>query len=105
MHGMRVIGRERLAQFAERHPGARAALDAWYRTARAARWASIADVRRVYPHADGVTVESGKTVTVLNIRGNEYRLVAAFHYDTQRAYVLRVLTHAEYNKGKWKDQL
>ena len=102
---MRVISRKRLKLFARRHPDAGIALDAWYRTVKAARWASIADVRRVYPHADAVTVGSGRTVTVFNVRGNDYRLVAALHYNTSTAYVLRVMTHAEYDKDAWKDQL
>ena len=102
---MRVISRKRLAGFANKHPDARAALDAWFRTVKAARWTSIADVRRVYPHADAVTVSSGRTVTVFNVRGNDYRLVIALHYNTGRAYVLRALTHAEYDKDAWKAQL
>jgi mRNA interferase HigB len=102
---MRVISRKRLTEFARKHPDARTALDTWFRTVKAARWASIADVRRVYPHADAVTVESGKTVTVFNVRGNDYRLVTALHYNTGRVYVLRALTHAEYDKDAWKDQL
>ena len=32
---------------------------------------------------------SGNTVTVFNIGGNKYRLIAALHYNRQRAYVLR----------------
>ena len=62
-------------------------------------------MRRVYPHADPVTVASGNTVTVFNIRGNKYRLIAAIHYNRRRAYVLRLLRHVEYSKNLWKDSL
>jgi mRNA interferase HigB len=72
---------------------------------READWKNIQDVRRVYPHADLVTVESGNVVTVFNIGGNKYRLVAAIHYNRQRVYVLRILSHAEYDKDRWKDNL
>jgi mRNA interferase HigB len=41
----------------------------------------------------------------LNIGGNKYRLIAAIHYNRQRVYVLRLLTHAEYGKNLWKDTL
>ncbi len=44
-------------------------------------------------------------MTVFNIRGNRYRLIAAIHYNTQRVYVLRLLTHAQYSKDLWKDGL
>jgi mRNA interferase HigB len=59
----------------------------------------------VYPHADAVTVASGRTVVVFNIRGNRYRLVTAIHYNRQLVYTLRFMTHAEYSKNRWKDML
>ena len=77
----------------------------WYRHLRPAEWESIQDARRIYRHADAVTVASGNTVTVFNIGGNKYRLIAAIHYNRQRVYVLRILRHAEYSKGAWKDTL
>ena len=42
---------------------------------------------------------------VFNIKGNRYRLIVAIHYDRQLVYVLRFLTHAEYSKDMWKNQL
>lgn len=70
-----------------------------------ARWRNLVDVRRAFPHADAVAVGSGRTVVVFNIAGNNYRLITAIHYNTQLVYALRFLTHAEYDKGAWKDQL
>ncbi len=72
---------------------------------RIARWRNIQEVRRVYPHADPVTVASGNTVTVFNVCGNKYRLIVAIHYNRQRVYVLRLLSHAEYSKNLWKKSL
>jgi mRNA interferase HigB len=73
--------------------------------AEAAKWDSIADVRRIYPHADAVKVGSGNDVIVFNAGGNNYRLVTAIHFNRSKLYILRFLTHAEYGKGFWKDQL
>jgi mRNA interferase HigB len=36
---------------------------------------------------------------------NACRLVAAIHFDEQRAFALKFLSHAEYDKEAWKDQL
>ena len=36
----------------------------WYEAARHAQWESLQDVRLIFPHADAVTVGSGRTVTV-----------------------------------------
>src|SRR5947207_11016658 len=102
---MRVITRKRIREFAGRHRDAAEPLQQWFRLVRAAEWKNLHDVRRVYPHADAVTVASGNTVTVFNICGNKYRLIAAIHYNRQRVYVLRLLRHAEYSKGFWKDTL
>lgn len=102
---MHVITRKRIVEYAKRHPDAAEALDRWYRVARAARWDNIQDVRRIFPHADAVTVASGNTVTVFNVGGNKYRLAAAIHYNAKRLFVLAMMTHAEYDKGTWKEAL
>ena len=102
---MRIITRKRLREFAKRYPDAAEALQKWEQLVREANWQSLHDVRRVYPHADAVTVASGNSVTVFNICGNKYRLIAALHYNRQCVYVLRLLTHAEYSKDFWKDDL
>lgn len=70
---------------------------AWYRIAKTRRWSSIAEVRRDFPHADLV----GRW-TVFNIGGNDIRLVVDIWYPGQVVYIKSVLTHAEYDKGKWK---
>jgi mRNA interferase HigB len=102
---MRVISRKRLREFAQGHPDAAEPLEKWYRLFREAKWENLQDLRGVYPHADAVKVGSGNTVTVFNICGNKYRLVAAIHHNRQRVYVLRLLPHAEYSKDLWKDRL
>ena len=72
---------------------------------RAAAWRNLADVRRCYGSADMVLVGSKKPVIVFNVCGNTYRLIVAMHFDRQMAYTLRFLTHAEYSKDTWKDEL
>ncbi|MDB5301870.1 MAG: hypothetical protein JWO87_3533 [Phycisphaerales bacterium] len=50
-------------------------------------------------------VGSGKTVTVFNIRRNDFRLLTAIHYNRAKVYILDFLTHAEYSKDAWKKRL
>ncbi|MGZ4895471.1 MAG: type II toxin-antitoxin system HigB family toxin, partial [Candidatus Angelobacter sp.] len=69
----------------------------WYRVAKHAVWRSLADVRKVYPHADFVD-----PYTVFNIKGSSYRLIVKIEYRWQIIFVKQLLTHAEYNRGKWK---
>lgn len=100
---MRVISLKPLREFWQRHPDAEKPLRRWYKTAMNATWRTIHDVRRTYPHADGVRTPRGDVLTVFNIGGNTYRLVARIRYDYRLINVRAVLTHAEYDKGTWKD--
>lgn len=90
---------------ADRYPKAARFLATWVVTVRAARWRSLADLRRAYARADQVLVASRRPVIVFNVWGNTYRLIVAIHFDHQTAYTLRFLTHAEYRKDRWKDEL
>lgn len=100
---MRVISQKTLQEFWERHPDAREALREWFKTALAAAWRNLRDVRRVYPHADGVTTHYGGTLTVFNICGNKYRLIVRIRYDWELINIRCVLTHAAYDRGTWKE--
>ena len=73
---MHVITRRRLNEFVERFPETHNALASWYRQMKRAEFASVEDVRTVFPSADKV----GK-LTVFNIGGNKVRLIAAIHYN------------------------
>ncbi len=103
---MHIISRKKLLEAGERY-GAKTAvlLDSWYRVAKQARWRSLQDVRRTYPHADGVAVGKGdqqRVFTVFNVGGNDLRLIAEIFYSDQTVLVRHVLSHVEYDKGGWK---
>jgi mRNA interferase HigB len=95
---MRIIALRRLREFWARHPDAESSLRSWYQVARQASWQRFLDVRTVYGNADQV----GK-FTIFNIAGNKYRMITVIHFNTGRVYVRRILTHAEYDRGAWKD--
>jgi mRNA interferase HigB len=100
-----VITRRRLREWGRQYPDAKPSLAAWHAVAKKARWDSIAEVRKDFPTADGAVVKSGRVATVFNIRGNNYRMIAAIHYNGKRVYLLRLLTHGDYGKDAWKGQL
>ena len=72
-------------------------LDAWLRTARAAAWRNLGDVRDDFPFADQIG-----SALVFNIRHNRYRLIAFVVYRKQKLYVKALLTHKEYDREDWK---
>ena len=102
---MRVISKKKLVEFWTKHDGATSWLKRWHRIVRAAKWKNIQEARKTLPSADGVTVESHKTVTVFNVCGDDYRMVTAIHYNTGLVYVLWLGTHREYDREHWKANL
>jgi mRNA interferase HigB len=68
---------------------------------------SFNDLRRVFNSVDRVMTRKGNAVCVFNLGHgkNAYRLIAAIHFNTQIVFVLRLLTHAEYDRNEWKAEL
>jgi mRNA interferase HigB len=87
---------ERAAKFAD----AKSALQVWFDTAVEAEWKNIEDVRKSFPATDMTD-----DLAIFNIRGNNYRLIVRMVFQYQRIYVKEFLTHAEYDKGRWKKWL
>jgi mRNA interferase HigB len=54
-------------------------------------------VREVFSSADQVG-----NLTVFNIGGNKYRLIAFVDYTYQKVFIRHVMTHAEYDQDDWK---
>jgi mRNA interferase HigB len=105
---MRIISRRRLREFWSQpaRADARTPLTHWYAKTKAARWSSPADVKQTYgATVDFVKVASGNTVGIFDIGGNKYRLVAAIHYDFGRVFILRIMTHREYDDPRWRNEL
>ena len=118
---MRVIKPSKLEEFWSHHPQCRKPLLVWFRLAKPAKWSSLAELRETFGSADEVTVGSERKAVVFNIKGNSYRLITAVHYERQVSRINRgkavnkikkgkihlffLLTHAEYSKDRWKDQL
>jgi mRNA interferase HigB len=94
---MRVITPQRIRAYVQQYPEAGTSLGQWLQTTNAAQWQSLADVRRQYAHADLV----GRR-TVFNIAGNKFRLITRINYRRHIIFVFDLLTHTDYDKGKWK---
>jgi len=84
--------------FAKRagHKGIKAArsqYDAWLAIASQAQWRSLEDIKASHPKA---TILKGRRI-IFNIKGNDYRLVAAVQYEAGVLAVRFFGTHAEYD--------
>ena len=98
---MRVISKSRLVQFWET-PGcedSEGPLRAWYThvSNRTVDWQSWADIK-----ADFASASQVGNCVVFNIGGNKYRLIARVLFVSHKVFVLKVMTHREYDDAKWK---
>lgn len=100
---MRVISIARLRDFWRNRAVAdsEGPLRAWHThvNSRTVDWQSWGDVK-----ADCATASLVGRCVVFNIGGNKYRLVTRILYAKHRVYILRVMTHAEYDQDKWKEE-
>jgi len=94
---MHVIAKPMLVEFWRKHPDAEAPLRAWYRVLESADFEDFNALRRVFGSADYV-----HGLTVFDIGGNKYRLIASIHYGRRKVYLRAILTHDAYDRGKWK---
>ncbi len=94
---MHVISKAAWRDAVATDPTLEGPISEWYKVARAATWSNLVDVRRVYPNADFIN-----GYTVFNIKGNNYRLVTKIEYRWQLIFIKTLLTHEEYDRGRWK---
>ena len=96
---MRVVSPKMLREFWAIHPEARSSLKAWLKTTTDADWESFDDVKVTF----GKRADRYKQFVIFDVGGNKYRLITAIHYNRGLVYLRHVLTHAEYDLDKWKD--
>ena len=94
---MHVIAKPQLIAFWTKHPDAKTPLETWFRIMGSEDFADFAALKAVFASADQVG-----GLTVFNIGGNKYRLIAAMHYNRHKVFIRAVLTHAKYDLGQWK---
>jgi mRNA interferase HigB len=94
---MHVIAKPILIEFWRQHSDAERPLIAWYRIMKSSTFTDFNDLRTTFASADYVD-----GLTVFDIGGNKYRLIASVHYDRHKVYVRAVLRHEAYDLGRWK---
>jgi mRNA interferase HigB len=97
---MIVVGTEAVARYFATHAGdkgiraARSQYDVWLAIASRAQWRSPEDVKGSHPRAS--ILKGGRVV--FNIKGNDYRLVAALQYRAAVVVIRFFGSHAEYDR-------
>jgi len=102
---VRIIKESFLKAAAAEYPRAAEALAKWVGLVKSAEWTTPVQMKQTFKDVDPVEVKSGNTVYVFNIRRNEFRLIAAVHFNARRVYTLRFFTHKQYDLIDWTEEL
>jgi mRNA interferase HigB len=90
---MRIIAISHLKAFWEKYPDAEQSFLAWIDEAKHATWSSPAEIKARFRSA---SILKSRRV-VFNIKGNDYRLIAAIAYRYGAIYIKFVGTHKQYD--------
>lgn len=88
---MRVIA---LSTLRAKHPKAEIPLRVWYAEANRTDWHSPAAIKLSHRTASFLA----NNRVVFNIKGNDYRLIVAVHYNRRMMFIRFVGTHKEYDR-------
>jgi len=102
---LRIITEKALKEWSLKHARAKVSLAKWVRVVKLSRWNTLVDIRATFPSADQISLGSGRSVIIFNIAGNQFRLVCAVHFRTKMVFALKFMTHSEYDKMSWKNEL
>lgn len=94
---MEILNSRLIKQFIQKHTDAETPLKDWVTKASAARWNNNSDIHKTFNSAEHL----GSQKYIFNIGGNNFRMVAMVWIDNKRIYILKLMTHAEYDKEKF----
>jgi mRNA interferase HigB len=96
-HSVKLTGRDLIQLFARTHPDSRSSLKSWTQAMESNSFKHFVELKKTFGSADQV-----KPYTVFDISGNKYRLIAVVNYALQSVSIECVLTHAQYDEGRWR---
>jgi mRNA interferase HigB len=91
---MKVVGRDKLHAFAQKHADARQWIDTWLAETERTLWRTPQEIKERHAAASFLA----NNVVIFNVRGNSYRLEVQVAFKTSTALVLWIGTHEEYTK-------
>lgn len=91
---MKLIGKQSLRGFIEKHADARSQIESWEAEAEGAEWGTPHELKRRYPKA---SIVNGQHV-IFDICRNKYRLWVQISYKNRIVLIKKVGTHNEYEK-------
>jgi mRNA interferase HigB len=93
---MHVISKRPLNEAAQDYPNQKQAIDDLYQVLRKGAFASPDEMKRVFPSLDNFKYKD--KWWVIDIGGNNLRMITFIQFVQNRMYVKYIVTHAEYDK-------
>lgn len=94
---MHIITKKRILEAQLKHRHSATALGAWYKIIEKSTFTKFTDLKDAFNSVDKVG-----NLYVFDIGGNKLRLIASIHFNRQKVYIRHILTHKEYDDGKWR---
>ena len=93
-----LIRKQTLQEYSNRHAPGRKSFEFWLTTLKYADWNTPEDILRTFGSAD--LLGNGSNRVVFNIGGNNYRLIAKYHFADVKAhlFIKWIGTHTEYDE-------
>lgn len=91
---MKIQNRRVITQFIAENADSAAGLERFVKIVSAAHWNHPGDVKQTFASADLI----GNNKWIFNISGNNYRLLAMVWMHNGIVHILKVMTHADYDK-------
>ena len=93
---MHVISRKPFNEAAKKYPNDAMAIDAAYNSLRNGEFNTPSELRALFPSLDNFKYKD--KWWVIDIGGNNLRLIAFIEFRDNRMYVKHIVSHAEYDK-------
>lgn len=93
---MHVISKRPFKEAAKDHPNQKQALDDVYQVLNKGKFSSPDEMRKVFPSLDNFRYKD--KWWVIDIGGNNLRLIAFIQFVRKRVYVKHIVSHAHYDK-------
>ena len=93
---MHVISRKPFSDAAKKYPNDAAAIDALYKSLKNHNFSNPLEMKNIYPSLDNFKYKD--KWYVLDIGGNNLRLMTFIEFRDNRMFVKHIVPHAEYDK-------
>ena len=93
---MHVISRKPFRDAAQKYPNDAAAIERTYKVLRQGDFKTPVSLKRVFPSLDNFKLKD--KWWVIDIGGNNLRLLAFVEFKDKRLFVKHIVNHAEYDK-------